>query len=291
MNGHFLNSRIRARWGLAEMLKFKGDYFYGMSDIFGALRGFFEMMVGMSEMLQKVNDKEGREATSMNLNFDSDAMQETWNAFRRALIELDMELPADSLTRMEIALKDAGTNMPAVRDAMLELQGRMRDELSHMEIWLVTKEERRWLKSDPFGPNVAANFHPMRDDLEEAAKCLAFGRGTACVFHLMRVMEVGLRALGASLNDETLDPKRNPSWDAILKRCDHQLTLQIKDRSAEWRVDNDFYAEAVAQLHAVKDAWRNPTMHIERSYMPDQAEDVWNAVGAFMRHLSKKLSE
>ena len=273
------------------MLKFKGDYFYGMSDLFGSLRSFFDILHVFSEAIQKMNEKEGDEVAGMNLNFDFGAMQDTWDAFRGALTELEMELPADSFARLEVALKNP-SNLPAVRDAMLELQGRMRDELSHMEIWLVSKEERRLLRPGPFGPSYdATKFRSARDDIEEAAKCLAFGRGTACVFHLMRVMEVGLRALAASLNDESLDPKRNPSWDAILKKCDHQLTLRIADRSTEWRLDNDFYAEAVAQLHAVKDAWRNPTMHIERRYMPDEAEDVWSGVRSFMRHLSKKLSD
>ncbi len=282
--------RIRKCWSFLEMLKFRGDFFYGMSDLFGHLRGLFEILDGLTEAIRKVNEGRAEEAAGMKTNFNFATLQDTWNSFRRALVELDMELPADSFDRVEAALKSADSNFPAVKDAMFELQGRMRDELSHMEVWVITKEERRFLKPEPFGPDIATKFLPARDDLEEAGKCLAFGRGTACVFHLMRVMEVGLRALAGSLNDPRLDPRRNPSWDSILKKCDEELQKPLKDRALEWRADDAFFSAAAAQLHAVKDAWRNPTMHVERRYMTDEAEDVWNAVKGFMRHLAQRLS-
>jgi hypothetical protein len=131
---------------------------------------------------------------------------------------------------------------------------------------------------------------PTLNDIEEAGKCLALNRNTACVFHLMRVMEVGLRALGASLHDPRIDPKRNPTWDAILKKGDEELLKPLAQRAAEWQTDEAFFSTAHASLRAVKDAWRNPTMHVERIYDDEAALEVWNAVRGFMRHLASKLS-
>ena len=38
--------------------------------------------------------------------------------------------------------------------------------------------------------------------------------------------------------------------------------------------------------NAVKDAWRNPTMHdIERSYQEEEAQEVWDCAKAFMGRL------
>ncbi len=141
-----------------------------------------------------------------------------------------------------------------------------------------------------FGESVVSKFPSAEYDIEEAGKCYAVGRETAAVFHLMRVMEVGLRSLALTLKDERLDPKRNPSWESILKKCDEELAKPLKDRSVEWRADEAFYSTATANLRAVKDAWRNPTMHVERTYNEDTALEVWNAVQAFMRHLSIKLN-
>lgn len=142
-----------------------------------------------------------------------------------------------------------------------------------------------------WGHEVCSNFKAAISDISHAGDCLIVGEGTACVFHLMRVMEVGLRALGKSLNDARLDPRTNPSWDSILKRCDDELKLPYAKRSTEWQIDPSFFSEATANLRAVKDAWRNPTMHVEKNYEYDDALDVWNAVRAFMRHLGTRLHE
>ncbi len=142
-----------------------------------------------------------------------------------------------------------------------------------------------------FGIDVASKFASLSNEIEESAQCLVLDRSTASVFHLMRVMEVGLRSLGKSLNESSLDPKKNPSWEAILRKCDDQLQKPNAQRSTEWQTDPTFFATATANLRAVKDAWRNPTMHIERDYDPEEARDVWNSVRAFMRHLASKLSE
>jgi hypothetical protein len=44
-------------------------------------------------------------------------------------------------------------------------------------------------------------------------------------------------------------------------------------------------------LRAVKDAWRNPTMHVRIAYDEEESRDVWNTVRVFMRHLATKLEE
>lgn len=128
-------------------------------------------------------------------------------------------------------------------------------------------------------------------DVEEAAKCLALNRFTAVVFHLMRVMEIGLRVLGETLNDPRLDPKTNPTWARILQRCQEEQAKPLAQRSDEWRSSEAFYSGVSARLMAVKDAWRNPTMHVEITYTEETSMDVYNHVQAFMRHLATKLSE
>lgn len=259
------------------MLKFHGSDFYRLSDAFGAFEGSLHTITLITK----------------GVSLDSDKLQvfaERLTSIRPLLESADLLLSLDSFDRLQKLCVTEKPTVETVKELVTELQGRIRDELSHIELWLVTKEESRFLKINPFGEDISNKFGPARDDIEEAGKCLAYGRGTACVFHLMRVMEVGLRALGDSLNDPRLDPKRNPSWDSILKKCDEELLIPLHSRCDEWREDDGFHSTASAQLHAVKDAWRNPTMHVERKYTPEEAEEVWNVVRAFMRHLSKRLS-
>ena len=47
-----------------------------------------------------------------------------------------------------------------------------------------------------YGPGVVESFSSAVGDMEEAVKCYSRGCSTASVFHLMRVMETGVRALG-----------------------------------------------------------------------------------------------
>jgi hypothetical protein len=165
------------------------------------------------------------------------------------------------------------------------------DEVESVAAWQVSRNDMAFFDKELFGGDVHGRFLAANDDIEEAGKCTGLGRDTACVFHLMRVMEVGLRSLGKSLNNPNLDPARNPSWETILRPCDEELKKPLNRRCPEWQTDELFFSTATANLRAVKDAWRNPTMHVERRYNHEEAGDVWNAVRAFMRHLATKLSE
>lgn len=177
-----------------------------------------------------------------------------------------------------------------VDQRVMILKERIDDELRQVELFVLEPRKRVYLTNPyPFGVEVASRFPGAVQDIEAAGRCFAFDSHTAGVFHLMRVVEVGLRALGLSLNDPSLDPKRNPSWDRILGRCDDELKKPYTNRAAEWKSDQAFFADATANLRAVKDAWRNPTLHVERSYDEEKALDIWNAVRAFMRHLATKL--
>ncbi len=145
-------------------------------------------------------------------------------------------------------------------------------------------------KPELLGDKVAQAFPSAAFDVAEAGKCLATGRSTAAVLHLMRVVEVGLRALAVAINPSA-DVQANPTWDAVLQRGDREIAKRAADQSPEWRERAAFYTEAIANLRAVKAAWRNPTMHVERKYTDEEAVDVFNAVKAFMRHLATQVRE
>jgi len=172
-----------------------------------------------------------------------------------------------------------------LQSGLQDLHNHIHEELEETKLWRVERPE--FLDRD--GLQLGQKFRLAHKDAVEAGKCLALGRNTAGVFHLMRVMEIGLRELGDSINDPSLDPKTNPTWEKILGRCDKELAKPYKERSSEWAADGPFFSTATANLRAVKDAWRNPTLHVERFYDEEEARDVWNAARAFMRHLALKL--
>jgi hypothetical protein len=62
-----------------------------------------------------------------------------------------------------------------------------------------------------FGDAVYENFPSARGDIRDAGNCLAAGLNTAAVFHLMRVVELGLRALAKKLHVKKV--KKTCQWN------------------------------------------------------------------------------
>jgi hypothetical protein len=73
-------------------------------------------------------------------------------------------------------------------------------ELSSMIFLRIANEHvNLYREKQLFGAKVAEVFPAAISDIEEAGKCLALGRATAGVFHLMRIMELGLKVLARPL--------------------------------------------------------------------------------------------
>lgn len=136
-----------------------------------------------------------------------------------------------------------------------------------------------------FHLDVVVNFPSAIVELDEAGKCFALGRHTACVFHLMRALEVPLQALAKKLLPD--DPK--PNWDPILKKISSELELPHQQRRIKG--DVDFYANVASHMHAVKIAWRNRVMHVDQFMSEDRAKAIFDAIIGLMNHLATQISE
>lgn len=136
-----------------------------------------------------------------------------------------------------------------------------------------------------FGDAVFNAFPSATDDIAEAGTCLALERSTACVMHLMRAAEAALRALAT-----TVGVSRQTDWGGYIREIYKELERQVKAAGAQ-SPDHQFYAEAAAQIDNVKRAWRNPSMHIDKSYSQPRAEEILLATKSLMSHLATKISE
>ena len=145
-----------------------------------------------------------------------------------------------------------------------------------------------WKDNQPFGAKVAAVFPDAGYDIEQASKCLALDRSTACVFHLMRVLDHALHRLSTTLHN-TFDPRT--SWDTILNGKDgvKDKIDQMRTNTPELLAKKEDYHRVYGHLNSVKNAWRNPTMHPRKHYDTEEAEDVFCATRGFMRDLAKVI--
>lgn len=183
-----------------------------------------------------------------------------------------------------------------VQSDMRELVNRIEDELS-MRLCIVIKQDTAsyFAKLNPFGDEVFNKFSSANFDIEEAGKCFALARYTACVMHLQRVLEIGLKSYGNFLGIMALITTPQPSWHNILGKT----LKEIKERNdnnipAKVWVSNrekEFCDVVQPFLESVKVAWRNPSMHAEAKYTEEEAKEIFDAVKGFMRHLAEHLDE
>jgi hypothetical protein len=175
----------------------------------------------------------------------------------------------------------------AILENVQDLRKRLLDQSEATYCLLLSPMEKRLYESteSPLGAEVEKNFPSANEDIYEAAKCLALNRSTAAVMHLMRVCEVGLKALAAKLNVTS-----QSDWGAYIREIEKELAARVKAvgrRSA----DEQFYSEAVTSFDHLKRAWRNPSMHVEKTYSLSRAKEIYDAVKSFMSHLATKISE
>jgi len=102
-----------------------------------------------------------------------------------------------------------------------------------------------------------------------------------------------------NLIDKLADPDSNRTKEEFglnlnkltiyIKKIEEELKVKHSARTAWWKKHGPFYRDLSGDLVAVKNAWRNPTMHIEKRYDQDEATLILKSVEAFMRRMSTKL--
>lgn len=210
--------------------------------------------------------------------------------------QIGLKVSAKSARRVAEQIATGGT-WGELEKLIEEFQGRLEDELESELFLHVGAGEVRYYQDSANGWQPAlAKFPSIAFDIEEAGKCLALSRGTASVFHLMRVLEAGLYALATELGV----PLTKRNWGTVIDRIEKEIRkrdkagpgAKVKAASKKaWQADIGFYFEAAAQFMYLKDAWRNRTAHAGTVYTVEKAESIFNHVRDFMQHLSTKLAE
>ena len=135
-----------------------------------------------------------------------------------------------ALEEVQQIIKYSGTTWGHVTGRLQEIRNTLKRELSLLTLLVLEPKEQAYFepKEPHFGIEVALKFISTVDfEIDEGAKCLALGRSTAAVFHLMRVMEIGIRAVARCL--QIPDPVRaaERNWGNILREIKADLDAHI----------------------------------------------------------------
>jgi hypothetical protein len=151
----------------------------------------------------------------------------------------------------------------------------------------LTRFSADWDLKDP--RLTAARAHALA-----AVDCYALNHATACVFHLMMAMEIGVQAFGNQLGVDlaVIAPGkkvRELTWKEILNAINPKMKA-VQQNTIDEKRTFEKYSAVQAYLYRVADAWRNPTMHPrDQGYNGPEAENIMNHVRPFMNDLDAIL--
>jgi hypothetical protein len=134
-----------------------------------------------------------------------------------------------------------------------EIHARLKDELGLICTLVLAQQRAKYFESkEPlFGQEINDRLPLAVPDIEDAGRCLAVNQGTAAVFHLMRVMEDGLKNLAAMLGIPYA-----PSWESYIRQINDRIAAKHKTKGVKWKRDEAFYRDIAGDLQTIKIAWR-----------------------------------
>jgi hypothetical protein len=164
------------------------------------------------------------------------------------------------------------------------LRERLLDELETEFYFRILRDDVQYYgQRAPFGDIVAAKFEAATGDIEQAARCLALQQPTACVFHLMRAMEIAVRRL-ARKSGMTITPQT--TWRQLTGNMDGQIR-RMGERTAKQKQRKNDWEAARVNLHHLGSVLRNNTMHPAAVYTQNEAKHIFNTVSVIFKALCK----
>jgi hypothetical protein len=272
------------------MLIFHADAFVSTAQLIERIRGVMKRMDGVA-MIAKTSPQHEKDQQEMQSE-----MTQIMNEVIPATIEMCEGVPLSftlvELKRLRSKLIDR-KQLPTKYE-LEALSIRITDELSSRHFFSLP--ERHWEYFEPaaplFGTVFETKFPSAQFELDEAAKCLALERSTAAVFHLMRLMEIGVKATSVCLGLPAPIKDGDRSWGGMLRKFKEEIERRDKASPPQWLPnDKAFFADAYASLDAVRNVWRNATMHVDSKYTEEEADHIFAAVRGFMKKIALRLDE
>ena len=129
----------------------------------------------------------------------ADGLKQFIRQVRKRCARLGLGFACDSCDH--IAANADGFTHREAAEQLATLDRAIRSEMkAHLFFFISPGEAELYTQDQPlFGQTVGTNFPSADFDIGEAGRCLALSRATACVMHLGRVVECGLKVLASEL--------------------------------------------------------------------------------------------
>jgi hypothetical protein len=194
---------------------------------------------------------------------------ERLSALTPTLTTLNVPFSASLLRRLIERVEWGALPANGVAAALDEAMTCLREEAALTRIAVLTSAKNAYQAESPFGPLIDLHIPAAVYDIEEAVRCLALRRSTACVLHAMQVMRPGLASLERILGISGLTEL---SWSDMI--------AAVRDAA---------HGDLAHALVRVRQAWRAPGLLPAAKYTEEEAETVLIAVEGFMRLVAARL--
>lgn len=153
-------------------------------------------------------------------------------------------------------------------------------------------------ETKPLEERVSRRFPKANKEITAAGNCYATGNYTACVFHLMRAVERGVRALAKDLKlrvgkgkDCLPHPVELCDWGTLARVFREKIDQLPTRKSMKASKLISFYNDSIAHFAAIKDI-RNRICHSrQRAYSQYEARSVLDNAEHFMKQIATRLTE
>lgn len=226
-------------------------------------------------------------AASVNLAADRKLIGDALESVQRSL----KELPVSRVIRGQLndlmrAVPRCGGNELSIMAR--EFSNNLMRELEAAYFLMIPAQARPLYEQTgcPFGDAVAASFGAATADIAAATRCMALNEWTACVFHLMRVLEHGLRWLAEDVGLEN-EAIAHENWKNVIDRVEKKIREMEAEPKSQHKADRTReLSSAASQFRYFKDAWRNHVSHSRAWYDAAAGSQVWTHVRHFMQELA-----
>jgi len=211
------------------------------------------------------------------------------NEIAKEAKQLSLPMTAKLALRLARGCLSKKTHPADIMLVVHDLSERLSDETEDRNLFLVNPLLLQFYEnSEIAGEQFKANFLRGNVELIEAGNCLTLARHTACVFHLIRALDIALTSLQTHLGIPLPTNPAGRTWGRTLGRIKDVLDAP----PAQWNdQDKEFFHRAYTFLQAAKTAYRDVTMHVESSYDEASARSAFNVTVEVLKHLAARLKE
>src|SRR6266581_3231978 len=179
---------------------------------------------------------------------------------------------------------NSGKCKPAQLQALLqELHRRIFEELSAEVFNYIPRYKAEYADHMRFNRKGILEFGwTTVSEFQHAGLCYAVGENTACVFHLLRIVDAGIKSAVQRLIGKDFG---DGNWNNLKTKIETEMNKKYGEKSLGWKQSEPFYASVLTDITAIGKL-RNRAIHdYKATYSEDEAKHLLAITEGFVRHL------